>query len=174
MALSQKFKQRVVASIGGGAIGIAIALITGTDGSDGLEGVKYEPYKDVVGVWTVCYGHTGKDIMLGKTYTQTECAALLSADLNEVARQIAPYIKVEIPETTRGALYSFVYNVGAGNFKTSTLLMKLNAGDTASACDQLKRWVYAGGKKWKGLMNRREIETEVCMWGVISNTNIRD
>ncbi|HBH7363351.1 TPA: glycoside hydrolase family protein [Escherichia coli] len=134
-------------------------------GNDGLEGVSYIPYKDIVGVWTVCHGHTGKDIMLGKTYTKAECKALLNKDLATVARQINPYIKVDIPETTRGALYSFVYNVGAGNFRTSTLLRKINQGDIKGACDQLRRWTYAGGKQWKGLMTRREIEREICLWG---------
>ncbi|EBW7445772.1 lysozyme [Salmonella enterica subsp. enterica serovar Muenchen] len=150
---------------GAGAIAIAAALITGPNGNDGLEGVRYQPYQDVVGVWTVCYGHTGKDIILGKTYTKAECQALLDKDLNAVARQINPYIKVTLPETTRGALYSFVYNVGAGNFRTSTLLRKINQGDINGACDQLRRWTYAGGKQWKGLVTRREIEREVCTWG---------
>ncbi|KPO22290.1 glycoside hydrolase family protein, partial [Escherichia coli] len=63
------------------------------------------------------------------------------------------------------ALYSFVYNVGAGNFRTSTLLRKINQGDIKGACDQLRRWTYAGGKQWKGLMTRREIEREICLWG---------
>ncbi|ECT1022945.1 lysozyme [Salmonella enterica] len=149
---------------GAGAIAIAAALITGPNDSDGLEGVRYRPYQDVVGVWSVCYGHTGKDIMLGKTYTPAECKALLDKDLNAVARQINPYIKVPIPEATRGALYSFAYNVGAGNFRTSTLLRKINQGDINGACDQLRRWTYAGGKQWKGLVTRREIEREVCTW----------
>ncbi|WP_223667675.1 lysozyme, partial [Escherichia fergusonii] len=93
------------------------------------------------------------------------CPALLNKDLATVARQINPYIKVDIQETTRGALYSFVYNVGAGNFRTSTLLRKINQGDIKGACDQLRRWTYAGGKQWKGLMTRREIEREICLWG---------
>ncbi|EFC7736166.1 lysozyme, partial [Escherichia coli] len=54
---------------------------------------------------------------------------------------------------------------GAGNFRTSTLLRKINQGDIKGACDQLRRWIYAGGKQWKGLMTRREIEREVCLWG---------
>ncbi|WP_252384142.1 lysozyme, partial [Escherichia coli] len=87
------------------------------------------------------------------------------------ARQINPYIKVDIPETTRGALYSFVYNVGAGNFRTSTLLRKINHGDIKGACDQLRRWTYAGGNQWKGLMTRREIEREVCLWGNNEQSN---
>ncbi|EDJ2366587.1 lysozyme, partial [Salmonella enterica] len=154
--MNSTLRKSVLAAVGGGAIAIASALITGPTGNDGLEGVRYKPYRDVVGIWTVCYGHTGNDIMIGKTYTESQCKALLNKDLNTVARQINPYIKVPIPETTRGALYSFVYNVGTGNFRTSTLLRKINQGDIKGACDQLRRWTYAGGKQWKGLMTRRE------------------
>ncbi|HGY2353402.1 TPA: lysozyme [Citrobacter farmeri] len=163
--MSPALRNSVLAAVGGGAIAIASALITGPTGNDGLEGVRYKPYRDVVGIQTVCYGHTGKDIMLGKTYTEAECKELLNKDLNTVARQINPYIKVPIPETTRGALYSFVYNVGSGNFKTSTLLYKINQGDIKGACEQLRRWNKAGGGVWKGLVTRREIEREVCLWG---------
>ena len=53
-------RKAVAAAIGGGAIAIASVLITGPSGNDGLEGVSYIPYKDIVGVWTVCHGHTGK------------------------------------------------------------------------------------------------------------------
>ncbi|WP_252500917.1 glycoside hydrolase family protein, partial [Escherichia coli] len=42
---------------------------------------------------------------------------------------------------------------------------QINQGDIKGACDQLRRWTYAGGKQWKGLMTRREIEREVCLWG---------
>lgn len=163
--MNSALRKYVLSAAGGGAIAIASALITGPTGNDGLEGVRYQPYQDVVNKWTVCYGHTGRDIMLGKTYTEAECRILLRKDLNTVAGQIDPYIKVPIPATMRGALYSFAYNVGAGNFKTSTLLRKINLGDTKGACDQLRIWIYAGKKKWVGLMTRREIEREVCLWG---------
>ncbi|ENA6191364.1 lysozyme [Salmonella enterica subsp. enterica] len=149
---------------GAGAIAIAAALITGPNGNDGLEGVRYQPYQDVVGVWTVCYGHTGKDIISGRRYTDAECDALLNKDLALVAARIDPLIKVSIPESERAAFYSFAYNVGTGAFARSTLLKKLNAGDRAGACNELKRWTYAGGKQWKGLVTRREIEREVCTW----------
>ncbi|WP_149806563.1 glycoside hydrolase family protein, partial [Salmonella enterica] len=68
-------------------------LITGPRGNDGLEGVRYKPYKDVVGGLTVCYGHTRKNIMPGKTYTETECKTLLNKNLATVARPINPYNK---------------------------------------------------------------------------------
>ena len=55
MAMSPKLRNGVIAAVGGGAIAIASALITGPTGNDGLEGVRYKPYKDVVGVLTVCH-----------------------------------------------------------------------------------------------------------------------
>lgn len=158
MATSTALRNKIIAAMGGGAIAIAAAVIPS------LEGVEHKPYQDVVGVWTVCYGHTGADIIKSKTYTEAECQALLNKDLRAVANQIDPLIKRQIPDTTRAALYSFTYNVGAGAFHQSTLLKKINAGDTVGACNELRRWTYAGGKQWKGLMNRREIEREVCLW----------
>lgn len=165
MAIFDTWRKKLVASAAAGAIALASTLIVGTNGSDGLEGVRYTPYKDVVGVQTVCYGHTGADIIPWKHYSDAECKSLLESDLQKVAKQIDPYITKQIPVSTRGALYSFAYNVGARSFQTSTLLRKINAGDTKGACDQLRVWVYAGKKKWQGLINRREIEREVCMWG---------
>ncbi|ECT1022353.1 lysozyme [Salmonella enterica] len=146
---------------GAGAIVIAAALL---GGHDGLEGRRYEPYRDVAGVLTVCDGHTGKDIVPGKHYTDAECDTLLNQDLASVKAQVDPLIKISIPESERAALYSFAYNVGTGAFAKSTLLKKLNAGDQAGACNELKRWTYAGGKQRKGLVTRREIEREVCTW----------
>ncbi|EAY4675992.1 lysozyme [Salmonella enterica subsp. enterica serovar Rubislaw] len=146
---------------GAGAVAIAAALL---GGHDGLEGRRYIPYRDVAGVLTICDGHTGKDIIPGKRYTDAECDALLDKDLKRVKAQVDPLIKVSIPESERAAFYSFAYNVGTGAFARSTLLKKLNAGDHAGACNELKRWTYAGGRQWKGLVTRREIEREVCAW----------
>lgn len=151
------------ASLGGGAMAVAFALLSG---QNGLEGREYKPYQDVVGVWTVCDGHTGPDIIRGKTYTDRECDALTKSDLKRIAIQIDPNIKVKLPETVHAAVYTFAYNVGASAFNKSTMLKKLNAGDTIGACNELQRWVFAGGVKWKGLINRRDVETTVCKWSL--------
>lgn len=161
MALRTKVKALLAG--GASAMVIAAAMI---GGNGGLEGRRHEPYRDVAGVLTVCDGHTGKDIVSGKHYTDAECDALLNKDLALVAARIDPLIKASIPNSERAALYSFAYNVGTGAFARSTLLKKLNAGDLAGACNELKRWTYAGGKQWKGLVTRREIEHEVCTWGL--------
>ncbi len=161
MALRTKVK----ALLAGGASAIVIAAAM-LGGNHGLEGRRHEPYREVDGVLTVCDGHTGKDILPGKHYTDAECDALLNKDLALVAARVDPLIKTTIPNSERAALYSFAYNVGTGAFARSTLLKKLNAGDLAGACNELKRWTYAGGKQWKGLVTRREIEHEVCTWGL--------
>lgn len=154
-------RNKISAAIGGGAIAIATVMLSG---KGGLEGREHDPYQDVVGVWTVCDGHTGSDIIRNKRYTDKECDALTRKDLERIASQVNPYIKVPTTETQRAAVYSFAYNVGANAAINSTLLKKLNAKDYGAACAELKRWVYAGGKKWKGLMNRRDVEYEVCTW----------
>ncbi|HBV6178809.1 TPA: lysozyme [Klebsiella pneumoniae] len=162
MTPSMRKKLIGVIAGGGGAIAIASVML---GNADGLEGRRYYAYQDVVGVWTVCDGHTGTDIRHGHRYTDRECDSLLKADLQKVASAIDPLIKVRIPDPTRAALYSFTYNVGSGAFASSTLLKKLNARDVPGACKELQRWTYAGGKQWKGLITRREIEREVCEWG---------
>ena len=159
--MNSSLRARISAAIGGGSIAIATVMLSG---NGGLEGREYVPYKDVVGIITVCDGHTGNDIIINKRYSDAECDALTKADLERIAKQVNPSIKVKTTETQLAAIYSFSYNVGANAFIKSTMLKKLNAGDYAGACDELKRWVYAGGKKWKGLMNRRDVEYEVCTW----------
>lgn len=161
MAMSPVLRNRIATAIGGGAIAIATVMLSG---KGGLEGREYVPYRDVVNVLTVCDGHTGSDIIPGKHYSDKECDALTRKDLTRIAAQVDKQIKVPTTETQRAAIYSFSYNVGAKAFIDSTMLKKLNAGDYDGACSEMLRWVYAGGKKWRGLMNRRDVEYQVCSW----------
>jgi len=161
-----RLRNRIAAAIASGATGLAIATVMIGSGNDGLEGIEHYPYKDVVGVTTVCYGHTGKDIVWGRYYSTSDCDALLKADLVKVSKQVDPLLKVTTTEPQKAAIYSFVYNVGIGAFRDSTMLRYINQGDMPAACDQLKRWVYAGGKKWNGLISRRDVEKQVCEWQV--------
>lgn len=161
MAMSPALRNSIIGALGTGAIGIATVMVSG---KSGLERREYTPYRDIVGVITVCDGHTGSDIIWGKRYSDKECDTMTRIDMQRIAERVDPHIKVPTTETQRAAIYSFAYNVGASATINSTLLKKLNAKDYAGACSELKRWVYAGGKKWKGLMNRRDVEYEVCTW----------
>ncbi|WP_373329967.1 lysozyme [Cronobacter turicensis] len=158
--MSSRLRNKLIAAAGGGAMLIASLLL---GGQDGVEGRKYVAYKDVAGVWTVCDGHTGRDIVRGKTYTDRECDNLLWKDLQPAKKAVDSLVKAPLNEYQRAALYSFVFNVGSDAFSKSTLLRKLNKGDHAGACGEMRRWVYAGGLKWKGLQNRREMERSLCL-----------
>lgn len=160
MAISLSLRNKLIAVAGAGALAIVTVFL---GGKDGVEGRKYEAYKDVAGVWTVCDGHTGRDIVRGKTYTDRECDQLLWKDLQPAKRTVDNLVKVPLGEYQRAALYSFVFNVGSDAFSKSTLLRKLNRGDHAGACEEMRRWVYAGGMRWKGLQNRREMERSMCL-----------
>ncbi|WP_391592633.1 lysozyme [Yersinia alsatica] len=158
--MSQRLMTKVASVVAGGAMAIAVALI---GGHDGLEGREYVPYRDVVGVLTVCDGHTGKDIIPSKRYSDAECDALLHQDLILVFAAIDRIVKVPMSDFRKAALASFGYNVGITAMTHSTMVKKLNRGDTSGACDELRRWIKAGGKVWKGLVNRREVERELCL-----------
>ncbi|EOD4079975.1 lysozyme [Yersinia enterocolitica] len=160
MAVSSPLMKKIYGVVAGGAMAIAIALV---GGSDGLEGREYMPYRDVVGVLTVCDGHTGKDIIPSKRYSDAECDALLYQDLIPVFAAIDRIVNVPMSDFRKAALASFGYNVGITAMTNSTMVKKLNRGDTSGACDELRRWIKAGGKVWKGLVNRREVERELCL-----------
>jgi len=160
MAISFSLRNKLIGVAGAGALAIATVFL---GGQDGVEGRKYEAYRDVAGVWTVCDGHTGRDIVRGKKYTDRECDQLLWKDLQPAKKTVDSLVKAPLNEYQRAALYSFVFNVGSDAFSKSTLLRKLNKGDHAGACEEMRRWVYAGGMKWKGLQNRREMERSMCL-----------
>lgn len=149
-------KQKVAAVASASVVSIAITMI------GYFEGVRYEPYRDIAGVLTVCYGHTGNDIIQNRLYTQQECDALLQKDFIKIQRQVDALVKVSLDNHTKASLYSFAFNVGITAFARSILLKKLNKGDQHGACEEMRRWVYAGGKVWKGLINRREMESALC------------
>lgn len=162
MAMSMGLRNKMVKLGGATALTIALALL---GGPEGVEGQKSTPYRDVGGVWTVCSGITGSDVVPGKYYSQQQCDALLIKHLTPVKKAVDGAVKVPIDNYTRAALYSFAYNVGVSAFKGSSLLRHLNAGNIAAACDDLRRWVYVNKQRNRGLINRREIDRQVCLMG---------
>lgn len=129
-------------------------------------------YLDAVGIPTVCYGQTGKDlhgrqIRMGMTYTTDECEKMLAETLSNFEKEIDRRVRVEYDSVwQKAAILSFTYNVGVGNLQSSTLLRKLNSGDSSGACQELSRWVYANKKRLQGLVNRRGEEYKWCMGDV--------
>lgn len=140
------------------------------------EGLRLEAYQDQAGVWTIGYGHTGEDVYEGLTITKAKANKLLVSDLAWAIEAVESLVKVDLTDNQFGALVSFVFNVGTGAFRGSTLLRKLNSGDYDSVPKELARWnkITVGGKKVtnRGLVNRRAAEAGLWASGdfVASNT----
>lgn len=119
------------------------------------------PYKDVRGVWTVCHGITNASypefVVPSKRYSKAECTAGLEHILNTVFLPgVSKELKVEVTGLQYLMLVDFAYNAGLENYRKSTLLKKLNAGQCYNAGQEFKRWVYSGGQKYPGLVRRAE------------------
>ncbi len=157
--MQDKTKQRTAAG------GVAAAVLTLAAGTVALwEGNRPDVYRDIVGVPTVCFGHTGRDVVMGQPRrTREQCDRLLAGDLAHAYAHVQRCIRHPLKPETAAALTSFVFNVGPSGVCGSTLQRHANRGEIAQACGQLMRWVYAGGKRVKGLVNRRQAEYRLCM-----------
>lgn len=155
---------RVVASAGAGAALSALVVTTSLPIIDRWEGNVPIPYKDIVGVLTVCRGHTGPDVVVKKVYSPEECDELTKRDINKAIAgvvKVSPHLLWHPMQLV--AAVSFSYNVGTGTYAQSSVARKFNEGDFFGGCQALKLYKYAGGKIVQGLINRREHEYAVCI-----------
>ena len=127
------------------------------------EGFSDKAYIPVAGdVPTIGFGST-EGVKMGDTITVPKAIERLHRDTGKAESAIGRCVKVPLAQYEFDAFTSFAYNVGAEAFCSSTLVKKLNAGDYAGACQELRRWVYVDGRKVQGLVNRREKEFQMCM-----------
>lgn len=115
--------------------------------------------------WTICWGHTGPEVYPGLTVTREQCQVWLQQDLKKAQDVVTRTVKVPLRSGEMDAYVSFVFNVGGGNWRASTLLRKLNAGDHFGACNELPRWIYANKREMNGLKKRRYDEQKLCLSG---------
>lgn len=140
----------------------AIVAVTGAFLIDPFEGNRNNAYTDMVGVVTICRGET-RGVKLGDYRTNQQCDSSTVKELTAYNKAMLKYVKVELEPYEEVAYTSFVWNLGETNFKNSTMLKKLNAGDHIGACNEFPKWNKAGGVEVKGLTNRRLSEREVCL-----------
>lgn len=121
------------------------------------EGLRLTAYRDAAGVWTIGYGST-RGVKAGMKITQEQSIKRLQADVEEAEATVNKRVMVPLAQHQFDALVSFVFNVGGGAFRKSTLLEKLNLADYAGAANELSRWVKAKGRVLPGLVTRRAAE----------------
>lgn len=124
------------------------------------EGLKLKAYLCPAGVWTIGYGHT-YNVKKGDVIDEKQAERFLVSDLIVAETEISR-LGLDLNQNQFDALVSFVFNVGGGNFRSSTLLKKLgNNPDDPDIERQFKRWVYAGNEVLPGLVRRRNDEAEL-------------
>ena len=116
------------------------------------------PYVCPAGFWTIGHGHLCDQ--KHPQITEAEAEVYLARDLQTALAATLRYCPVLAtePEKRLAAIVDFTFNLGAGRLQTSTLRRRVNQRDWGSAGQELRRWVYGGGKVLPGLVTRREAE----------------
>lgn len=135
--------------------------MTAADLIDSFESCKLVAYWDPYGkCWTIGWGHTGKDVYEGLVWTQAQADEARDHDIIAADALISIYS----PGLTGGALEAitdFVFNIGIGNYRTSTLCKLVNANAWPQVKTELLKWDHSNGTAVPGLYRRREAEAEL-------------
>ncbi len=124
-----------------------------------FEGLRVEAYQDAKGVVTIGYGHT-YNVRMGDKISPWYAKDLLTEDIAYFEDKVNE-LNVARTEGQMDALVSFAFNLGIGKLKESTLLKVIRHGGSKSQIKrEFKKWVYADGKKLRGLEKRREWEAK--------------
>ena len=138
--------------------------MTGIELIKKFEGLRLESYKCPAGVWTIGYGTT-KGIKEGQKITKEQAEKMLMDTYLQCESQVAKMVTVPLKQHQLDALVSFVYNLGQGALRGSTLLRRLNSGNYSGAAEEFDKWVFANGVKLKGLVARRQAERDMFEGG---------
>lgn len=133
-------------------------------------------YNDAAGYCTIGYGHlayrsrcdgkTPKEFLGG--ISEEVGSQLLLVDMQRAQSALQLAVRNHpalLSDTQYAALCDFIFNVGGGNFRSSTLLRLILARQFDGVPAQLRRWILAGGKVFEGLKKRREREIELFFDG---------
>lgn len=122
------------------------------------EGCRLETYKDIIGINTIGFGHTGPEVKPGLVWTQEQADNQLRQDLVKFEEGVSDQLDVDVNENQFSALVSLAYNIGQGNFNSSGLLKQVNLSNFEEAARRFSLWSKAGGKVSEGLTKRRAME----------------
>jgi lysozyme len=128
-----------------------------------FEGCCLHSYRDCAGVLTIGWGQTGKEIHEGMTWTQANADNHLHEAASHVIDQLIHSSPTLVDEDHNciAALADFVYNLGIGNYNSSTLKKHVDSGEWEAAKKEMLRWNKAGGKVLAGLTRRRQAEANL-------------
>lgn len=123
------------------------------------EGLSLKAYKCPAGVWTIGYGHTGRDVKKGMVITEEKATDLLRSDIARFERDVSYYNKIyKFTNNEFSALVSFAYNIGS-----ISGLTKAGTRSKEQIANKMLEYCYASGKKLNGLYTRRQKERRLFL-----------
>lgn len=126
------------------------------------EGCQLKAYKCPAGIPTIGFGHI-RGVKMGMTITQEIADKLLQEDIAPTEKALNA-LKINFRQGQFDALVSFIFNLGIGNFNSSTLKKKIIAGaKDEDIAAEFAKWNKAAGKVLAGLTKRREEEAKLWM-----------
>lgn len=129
-----------------------------------FEGFSAVPYLCPAGYLTVGYGHVVQNPeAFRQPITEDEATEILALDVETAERAVLRLISVPLTDGQFDALVSFTFNLGSGTLQRSTLRRKVNREEHEDVPAEFVKWVWAGGKKLKGLIRRREAEATLYL-----------
>jgi lysozyme len=131
-----------------------------------FEALRLQTYRDIRGIWTIGWGHTGPEVVPTLTWTRMQADTAQQEDVMYASKAVKELVSVKLNQNQFDALVCIVFNIGVNAFKTSTLLHLLNSGDYAGAAEQFGKWIYAGTVISSGLVNRRKAESNLFQTAV--------
>jgi len=102
-------------------------------------------------------------VKVGQKITLEQANELLLEDVKPFAENVLKKVTVPITENMFNSLVSFAYNVGNGNFNSSTLLKKINKEDYTGASNEFGKWISSKGNVLQGLVKRRTDEKNLFL-----------
>ena len=141
-----------------------------------FEGCKLQAYLCPAGVWTIGVGHT-KGVKKGMVITQQQAETFLKDDIKPI-ETLLNGMGINYTQGQFDALTNFIFNLGQGNFKSSTMYKYIVAKKSdLEITDQMIKWHNAGGKPLLGLKKRRCEEANMFLgkdiYFVDANGNIK-
>ncbi|KXZ68748.1 lysozyme [Acinetobacter venetianus] len=114
----------------------------------GYEGYSSKPYKDTGGVATIGIGSTQyengtKVKMTDKPINQKRAVQIAQAHITkdeQAFRKSMPGVKLS--QVEYDVYLDFTYNFGQANWRSSSMLRNLKAGQYVQACKSLLKWKY--------------------------------
>jgi len=131
-----------------------------TESFEAAAGPSLVAYADKLagGKPTVGWGHTGPDVVVGAVWTRAMCEEALMNDIHWASNVVNSLVHISLTQGEFDALVDFCYNVGSGNFASSTMLKLLNTNCLAAAANEFEKWSRAKGVVVAGLLRRRLAE----------------